>query len=65
MSLSAQELKEAMFQTRLEIFELMYQLQITEEQQEKKAINSRIKTLQRLHYWQFRQLKNLEEQGLP
>ena len=63
MSLSLQELKDAMFQTRLEIFELMYQLQITVEQQEKRVINSRIKTLQRLHYWQFRQLKRLEEKG--
>ncbi len=63
MPLSGQELKNAMFQTRLEIFELMYQLQITVEQQEKNVIKSRIKTLQRLHYWQFRQLKRLEEQG--
>lgn len=62
MSLSSQELKEAMFQTRLEIFDLMYKLQITKEPQEKKVINGRIKTLQRLHYWQFRQLKNLDEQ---
>lgn len=63
MALTSEELKKAMFDTRLEIFELMYQLKITEGHKEKKHIAGRIKVLQRLHYWQFRQLKRLEEQG--
>lgn len=57
------ELKEAMFQTRLEIFELMYQLRISSCEAEKKEINKKIKTLQRLHYWQIRQLMHLEEKN--
>lgn len=62
MTLKPKELKEDMFKTRLEIFELMYQVKTSQCNKEKKAFNSRIKALQRLHYWQFRQLTRLEEQ---
>lgn len=61
MYITKEELEAAMFETRLEVFEKMYQLQSTTDPQEKKVLNSRIKALQRLHYWQFRQLKSLEQ----
>jgi len=65
MSLTSEELREAMFRTRLEVFELMYQLRIATDPLERKSIKIRIKTLQRLHYWQIRQLQHLEEQECP
>lgn len=63
--MTPEELKTAMFNTRLEVFEKMYQLKSVTDPQEKRALNSRIKVLQRLHYWQFRQLKHLEERDNP
>lgn len=63
MVMTPEELKAAMFNTRLEVFEKMYQLKLAADPQEKRALNSRIKALQRLHYWQFRQLRCLEEEG--
>lgn len=61
MTLTPEELKEAMFKTRLEVFELMYQLKLTDDWQEKKTINNKIKVLQRLHYWQIRQLNQFKQ----
>nr|WP_315989541.1 hypothetical protein [Desulforamulus aquiferis] len=63
VTLKLEELKESMFQTRLEIFELMYQLKISSSEQERRDITARIRALQRLHYWQFRQVKTMEEQS--
>lgn len=61
MSLTPEELKAAMFRTRLEVFELMYQLKLATDPKQRKSLKIRIKTLQRLHYWQIRQLMHLEE----
>lgn len=61
MSLTPEELREAMFRTRLEVFELMYQLKLATDPLKRKSLKIRIKTLQRLHYWQIRQLIHLEE----
>lgn len=65
MPMTPEELKSAMFNTRLEVFEKMYELRSATDPQEKRVLNSRIKALQRLHYWQFRQLKRLEERNSP
>ena len=61
MSLSRQELNDAMVQTKQDIFRLKYDLGETVDPRKEREIKKKLRELQILHYWQLKILERMEK----